>query len=251
MKKTILIFMISSLLALTGCKQTHDIKDKALSKETQSVPAETSKASHEKKTKGILNQLANQDFSIQGEHLSNADDETIIEFGKAFVNLFNGAVAEQEKILFEKYISNKDLRKFADKMLEITQKQDLQSGNSINYGLKNEFEQAKLQHTEDNLCYLELAFQFEGSGMGSKMLITAENKSLKIVDFYFGSKDGVDTFATGHPAEREMSNPNLWLDEEWLKKVFDKLEDLEAVLTLDVTTSSSLMFLSTKGWGVS
>jgi hypothetical protein len=35
-----------------------------------------------------------------------------------------------------------------------------------------------------------------------------------------------------------MSNLNLWLDEEWLKKVFDKLEDFEAGLTLDVTTSS-------------
>lgn len=66
------------------------------------------------------------------------------------------------------------------------------------------------------------------------------------MDFYFGSKDGVDTFATGHPAEREMSKPDLWLDEEWLKNVFDKLEDFEAGLTLDVTTSS-LMFSSLKG----
>lgn len=154
------------------------------------------------------------------EYLSNADDETIIEFGKAFVNLYNDAVAEQEKVFFEKYISNKNLRKFTDKMLEITQKQDLQGGNSINYGLENEFEQVKLQHTEDNFCYLELVFQFEGSGMGSKMLITSENKSLKIVDLYFGSKDGVDTFATGHPAEREINNPNLWGERRMAKESF-------------------------------
>jgi hypothetical protein len=80
---------------------------------------------------------------------------------------------------------------------------------------------------KDNLCYLELQFEFEGSGMGCKMLITAEKKSLKLVDLYFGSKDGVDTFATGHPAEREINDPSLWKNEEWIKVVFDKLEDFE------------------------
>jgi beta-lactamase regulating signal transducer with metallopeptidase domain len=181
----------------------------------------------EQSTENVLNQLANQDFSIEGENLYNADDETIVEFGKAFINLFNGAVAEQKKVSFEKYISKKNLLKFTDKMLELTQKQDLLGGNTINYGLKNEFNQAKLQHMEDNLCYLELKFEFEGSGMGCKMLITTENKSLKLVDLYFGSKDGVDTFATGHPAEREINDSNLWENEEWVKGVFNKLEDFD------------------------
>lgn len=227
MKKAILVLMLFSLIVFAGCKQTYDIKDNALSRETQSDPAESSKVASEQSTGDVLNQLANQDFSTQGENLCSADDETIVEFGKAFVNLYNGAVAEQEKVSFEKYISNKNLRKFTDKMLELTQKQELQGRNTINYGLKNEFEQAKLQHTEDNLCYLELPFQFEGSGMRCKMLITAENTSLNLVDLYFGSKDGVDTFATGHPAEREISNPDLWENEEWVKGVFDKLEDFD------------------------
>lgn len=181
----------------------------------------------EHSTENVLNQLANQDFSIEGENFYNADDETIVEFGKAFINLFNGAVADQKKVSFEKYISKKNLLKFTDKMLELTQKQDLLGGNTINYGLKNEFNQAKLQHMEDNLCYLELQFEFEGSGMGCKMLITTENKSLKLADFYFGSKDGVDTFATGHPAEREINDSNLWENEEWVKGVFNKLEDFD------------------------
>ncbi|PKM95624.1 MAG: hypothetical protein CVU84_02135 [Firmicutes bacterium HGW-Firmicutes-1] len=51
-----------------------------------------------------------------------------------------------------------------------------------------------------------------------KMLITVENKSLKLVDLYF---------ATGHPAEREINNLDLWENEEWVKGVFDKLEDFE------------------------
>ena len=196
-----------------------------LNRETQSNPAS------EQSTENVLNQLANQDFSIEGENLYNADDDMIVEFGKAFVNLFNGAVAEQKKVSFEKYISNKNLRKFSDKMLELTQKQDLLGGNAINYGLNNEFNQAKVQHKGDNLCYLELQFEFQGSGMGCKMLITTENKSLKLVDLYFGSKDGVDTFTTGHPADREINDSNLWENEEWVKGVFDKLEDFEERLS--------------------
>jgi hypothetical protein len=68
---------------------------------------------------------------------------------------------------------------------------------------------------------------FEGSGMSCKMLITTKNKSLKLVDLYFGSKGGVNTFATGHHAEREINDPNLWENREWVKGVFDKLEDFE------------------------
>ena len=196
-----------------------------LNRETQSNPAS------EQSTENVLNQLANQDFSIEGENLYNADDDTIVAFGKTFVNLFNGAVAEQKKVSFEKYISNNNLREFTGKMLELTQKQDLLGGNAINYGLNNEFNQAKVQHMEDNLCYLELQFEFQGSGMGCKMLITTENKSLKLVDLYFGSKDGVDTFTTGHPAEREINDSNLWENEEWVKGVFDKLEDFEEMLS--------------------
>ncbi len=227
MKKAILVFMIFSLMVLGGCKETYDIKDNALSRETQSAPAKSSKVVSEQSIDDRLSQLANQDFSIQGENLRNEDDETIVEFGKAFVNLYNGAVKEQEKVSFEKYISNKNLQKFTDKMLELTQKQELKGGNAINYGLKNEFKQVKLQHIEDNLCYLELLFELRGSGMRCEMLIMAENKSLKLVDLYFGNKDGVDTFATGHHAEREINNPDLWKNEEWVKGVFDKLEDFE------------------------
>lgn len=231
MKKAIWVFIVFSLMVFAGCNQAHDIKDNALSRETQSDPAEESKAASEQSTKDVLKQLANQYFFIQGENFCKADDETIVEFGKSFVNLYNGAVAEQEKVSFEKYISNKNLLKFTDKILELTQKQDLLGGNAINYGLKNEFNKAKLRHMEDNLCYLELQFEFEGSGMSCKMLIIAENKSLRLVDLYFGSKDGVDTFATGHHTEREINNPNLWENEEWIKGVFDKLEDFEGRLS--------------------
>jgi hypothetical protein len=112
-------------------------------------------------------------------------------------------------------------------MLELTQKQDLLGSNSINYGSENIFNQTKLQHIEDNLCYLELQFQFEGSGMVCKMLITTENEYLKLVDLYFGSKDGVDTFTTGHPAEREINDSNLWENDEWIRDVFDRLEEFE------------------------
>lgn len=218
MKKGRLVFVILLLIIFTGCKQS------------QSDSTEIHKVIIEQSEKYLLKQLESQDFFIKEEILSNTDDDTIIEFGKAFVNLFNGAVEEQEKASFERYISNENLLKFADKMLELTQKQDSQGKNAINYGFNNEFQQFELQHLEDNLCYLKLPFQFEGSGNACKMLINSENKSLKLVDFYFGSKDGVDTLSTGHPADREVRDPNLWGNEEWVKSVFDKLKDYEESL---------------------
>ncbi|WIV12899.1 M56 family metallopeptidase [Proteiniborus sp. MB09-C3] len=166
-------------------------------------------------TTDILEQLANQEFFIKGEGSSNSDDEVIVEFGKSFVNLFNGAVAKQKKVSFEKYISNENLQIFTDKMLELTQKQDIKGGNDVNYGLENKFGQVELrQHSVDKLWYLELPFQFEGSGMTAKLLITSEDKVLKLIDLYFGSKDGVDIFATGHPADRKLRDPYLWENED-------------------------------------
>jgi hypothetical protein len=212
MKKIILLLIIFLLITFSACKKSNETVINELS---------------ELSAKDLLNQLTNQDFTIQEENLSNKDDETIISFGKAFVNLYNGAVAEQEIVSFEKYIGNKNLRKFTDKILELSQKQELQGGHGINYGFKNEFKQVKLQHLEENLSYLELQFEFEGSGMSCKMLITAENKSLKLLDFYFGNKDGVDTFATGHPADRKINDPNLWKNEVWVKDIFNRLKEFE------------------------
>jgi hypothetical protein len=213
MKQALLFFVIFLLVVSAGCNQTLDTND--------------NQATSEPSAKDLLHQFANQDFFIQGENLCHTDDETIVEFGRSFVNLLNGAVAEQEKVSFEKYISNKNLLQFTDRMLELTQKQELQGGNAVMYGLKNEFNQSSLQHIDDNLCCLKLQFEFEGSAMGCSMLITAENKALKLVDLYFGGKDGVDTFATGHPAQRETNDPHLWEDEEWTKGVFDRLKDFE------------------------
>lgn len=194
---------------------------------------EGNKIASEETAKELLNQLSNQEFTIQEENLNELDDETIISFGKAFVNLYNGAVAEQETVSFQKYIGDKNLLEFTDKILELSTKQYLQGGIGINYGLENEFKQANVQHIEDNLYYLELPFEFEGSGMNSKMLITSEDKSLKLVDFYFGNKDGVDTFATGHHVERKINDPTLWENEEWVKDVFNKLKEFEEKLKRD------------------
>ena len=212
MKRTLWVFIVLCLMVLAGCNQAQ-----TGGSEVDSEPS----------AKGELMALAQQYFSIDGETLSRTDDEAIIEFGKSFVNLYTGAVAEQEKVSFKNYISNKNLLKFTDKMLELTQKEYFLGRNFINYGFDNEFYQANLRHVEDNLCYLELRYQYQGSGSACELLITAENKSLKLVDLYFGVKDGVDTFATGHPAERETNNPNLWDNEEWVKGVFDKLEEFE------------------------
>ena len=237
MKKTILvlIYIFLIMMFITACNNSDkkeniipkkkEIKEEEITSEEKEAPEEV---------ESILRQLENQDFSIHGSTISNLDEETIVDFGKAFVNLFNGAVKDQENVSFESYISNNNLLKFTDKMLDLTIEQDLQGRNDVSYGLSNEFQQVKLQDIGDNLTYLELEFQFEGSVMSCKMLITSEDKSLKLLDFYFGSKDGVDTFSTGHLAEREINDPNLWEDEGWVKDVFNKLSDYEKNLNIEL-----------------
>ncbi|MNF02616.1 hypothetical protein D3C80_2017910 [compost metagenome] len=71
---------------------------------------------------------------------------------------------------------------------------------------------------------MNLTFTNQGSGMSCKLLVQSVNKSLKIVDLYFGNKDGVDTIATGHPSERKLDNPKLWDDQKWVDGVMEKLE---------------------------
>lgn len=240
-KPVILIYIIIIIVFIVACnnndkKENITTKDKEIKEEE--ITSEEKEAPEE--VESILRQLENQDFSIHGSTISNLDDETIVDFGKAFVNLFNGAVNEQENVSFESYISNNNLLKFTDKMLDLTIKKDLQGKNDVNYGLNNKFQQVKLQDIGDNLTYLELKFQFEGSGMSCKMLITSEDKFLKLLDFYFGSKDGVDTFSTGHPAEREINDSSLWEDEEWVNDVFNKLSDYEKSLNIELDMEETI-----------
>lgn len=180
------------------------------------------------KTTDVLKGLANKEFFIKDDRSNKSTNDLVIEFGQSFVNLFTGAVAGQDKVAFDKYISNENLLKFMDKLLELTQIQEAWGDNAINYGLENKFADPTLrQHPGDQLWYLELPFEFEGSGIRAKMLIGEENKALKLLDIYFGTKDGIDTFATGHPADRKVKDPGIWEDEDWVRDVFERLEEFE------------------------
>jgi hypothetical protein len=181
----------------------------------------------------IINDNPIESLSIKEDQISEDDYDSIVTFGKAFVNLYTGAVTEQETVSFENYISNANLLKFTDKMLELTQKQELNGASSVNFGLDNEFKEGEFKKLDKNLYYLSLPFSNEGSGMTCKLLVQSSNKSLKIVDLYFGYKDGVDTFTTGHPAERKVDNPQIWDDQEWVDGVFEKLELYESVISVE------------------
>lgn len=194
-----------------------------LDKSEEDKPAEEDRSAIE-----ILNDLASKKFTINGDQLSEDDREIILDFGKAFVNLYTGAVAEQQTVSFENYISNENLLKFTNKMLELEQKQELKGGIGVIFGLENEFKEAELEKIDENLYYLDLNFLNQGSGMRCRLLIQSENGSLKIADLYFGNMDGVDTIVTGHHTVRKLDNPELWNDQEWVDSVFEKLKEYES-----------------------
>jgi len=184
----------------------------------------------EKSAAEILRDLANQKFLIKGNQISDDDQETIVTFGKAFVSLYTGAIAEQKAVSFNNYISNENLLKFTNKMLELQQRRELKGGIGVIFGLENEFKEAEFKKYAENLYYLSLPFENQGSGMSFKMVVQSENKTLKMMDLYFGNKDGVDTIATGHPADRELHDPKLWDDKVWVDGVFEKLDKYESEL---------------------
>ncbi|OME88376.1 hypothetical protein BK120_03515 [Paenibacillus sp. FSL A5-0031] len=175
----------------------------------------------------ILSDLSNLQFSIKRDQISDDDRETVVTFGKAFVNLYTGAIAEQKAVTFKNYISNENLLKYTNKMLELEQRKELKGEFSVIFGLENEFTEAEFKQLDENLYYVNLPFSNQGSGMSFKMLVQTENKILKIVDLYFGNKDGVDTIVTGHPAVRKLHDSKRWEDQEWVDGVFEKLEKIE------------------------
>lgn len=223
MKK--LTFGIASLfmIVLAGCSEegnrsntvNHQLESET-SIVTTNEPTMKSEATR-------LSDLASQEF--------NADDHnTITSFGKAFINLYTGAVAAQEAVSFNNYISNANLLQYTNKMLELEQKQLLSGGNSAIFGLDNEFEEPEIKQIKENLYYVNIPFSNQGSHRTCQQLIQYENQSLKMVDVYFGNKDGVDTLVTGHPSERKLDHAALWDDPEWVDRVFEKLEQYESEL---------------------
>ncbi|MDN4069154.1 hypothetical protein QYF50_14720 [Paenibacillus vini] len=225
MKKSTLVIAVLILVVLTGCsqKENHSTKESISNIE---APVE----SPEKSEAELLSELANQEFTLKADQLGEDDYDSMEDFGKSFVNLYTGAVANQERVSFNNYISKDKLLQFTNKMLELEQRQVLKGGFSVTFGLSNEFQEVQFKRLDNNLYRLDLSFLNQGSGMSCNLLIQSVNKSLKIVDLYFGNKDGVDTMATGHPAERRLDNPELWDDQEWVNDVMEKLEEYETKL---------------------
>lgn len=184
----------------------------------------------EKSAREILRDLENQQYSIKENQISDDDQETVVRFGKDFVNLYSGAIAEQKAVSFKSYISNENLLKFTNEMLELEKRKELKGGIGVIFGLENEFKEAEYNKLDENLYYVSLPFSNQGSERNFEMLVQSENKAIKIVDLYFGNKDGVDTIVTGHPAVRNLHDPKLWDDQVWVDGVFEELEKYESEL---------------------
>lgn len=224
-----IVVMITVGIGLIANPKIKAIDELELTTTPKNIPSgeEVSFELPEKSAAEILRDLANQQFIINGNQISDVDQGTVVAFGKSFVNLYTGAIAEQKAVSFRSYISNENLLKYTNKMLELEQRKELKGEFSVIFGLENEFSEAEFNKLDENLYYVSLPFSNQGSGMNVKMLVQAENKALKIVDLYFGNKDGVDTIVTGHPAVRKLQNPKLWDDQVWVDGVFEKLENIE------------------------
>lgn len=159
-----------------------------------------------------------------------ADDERVVIFAQDFIDQFNGTIAGLEEINLAEYIGNSNLLVFAEKMILLTQRQVELGMNAVIYGAENEFNDVKYEEIEKDIYYVKIQFRYEGSGMTCQLIIKKTEDDLEIMDFYFGTKDGVDTISTGHPAERTVDNPNLWNEEDWVMSVNERMIEYEGKL---------------------
>ncbi|MDE7251851.1 MAG: hypothetical protein K2O32_02780 [Acetatifactor sp.] len=159
-----------------------------------------------------------------------ADDERVVIFAQDFIDQFNGTIAGSEEITLTEYIGNSNLLAFAEKMILLTKRQDELGMNAVIYGAENEFNDVKCEEIEKDIYYVKTQFRYEGSGMTCQLIIKKTEDDLEIMDFYFGTKDGVDTISTGHHAERKVDNPNLWNEEDWVMSVNERLIEYEGNL---------------------
>lgn len=168
------------------------------------------------------------------ENNSTVDDQIkyqiMIQFSQNFINIFNGGIASLESVDLTEYIKNENLLEFSYRMIELSRKQNEAGASFVLYGENNVFGEAEVKELCEEIYYLEIPFQYEGSGRKCKLLIKVTGENMEIVDFYFGSKDGIDTIATGHSSVRTLDDSELWNDEDWVTEVFEKMAAYEREL---------------------
>lgn len=149
------------------------------------------------------------------------EDQVITSLGN-FVNDFNGTIAGERTINLDQYMSNANLKRFSEMMLEYEKKQEAANQNAVNYGAENEFNNASCSKLKGDIYCATLQFENEGSGLTGQFLVELHGNGIDILDFYFGTPDGFDTITTGHLSERKVDDPERWNDEEWVTSVFGK-----------------------------
>ncbi|MBR4606493.1 MAG: M56 family metallopeptidase [Lachnospiraceae bacterium] len=155
--------------------------------------------------------------------MEKSRERQIVTQLSSFINDFNGTIAEEASINLEQYISNSNLKRFSERMIEYEKKQEAENLNAINYGANNIFKNATCSKLSGDVYYVTLQFEYDGSGMKGQFLVELKRGKIDILDFYFGMPDGFDTITTGHLAERKLENPDLWNDNKWVASVFEKM----------------------------
>lgn len=159
------------------------------------------------------------------ENVQKATSNEIISFTENFINEFQGAIAGQNKIDLGRYISNENLKTFADNMIQLTTRQVEKGATMVIYSNANKFSEIESTKLSDSLYYVKLQIEADGSGIPGQFLVKQNGNDFDIVDFYFGTMDGIDTYCTGHSSERKVEDENLWNDSKWNQRVESKVQE--------------------------
>lgn len=213
----------------------------------QNISSDNKKDSNDNKADWSEQESSNQEDAqespqdIIGNDLEKEPDvynknDAMKQFAMGFINEFTSSVANQENMVFDNYISNKNLLEFANKFHIATRNQVKRGASFECYSDDNRFNLVEIHELENNVYHITLQYDHNiqswggYTSSGCELLVTLENdQTIQLVDFCFSNMDGIDELTTGrsyngHDKDWNAVNPKQWDDETWVNAVMKKME---------------------------
>ena len=167
----------------------------------------------------------NESSAAEDYNLSETEQDDILAFCQEADTLYYNALYGLYPCDFESNLQN-SVNEYKIKTLnmEIEARKKVKLATAT---LSMEYSVLDSYNLEDDVYFIRIAatrFLSYGGEMQStaKFLVKNENGVLKIVDWFDERIDSIDIAVMGE--DRELSAPDVWEDEEWVKQINSKLD---------------------------
>lgn len=225
MKKLIVItIMLSILLISCGC-QADVSEDNPQSSTIKNEIDEPSDSKENIPTDNMIESTLPDEFKAVDSTLMNADDYAeALRLSEATIDQYLKTIYKAQEPAFSELIYSDNLRTYLEEKVKISidQRESISDSSDIRVDSVEVLE----SELYDTYYFFKLQYSHGGGYSVCYTLVTNDGGILKVADIYFLMKDGFDIYATGDvKLERTFDNPEIWTDDDWYKKVMDRLSD--------------------------